>query len=486
MITALSRSLPLRLLGIFIVTALLILIVLVVLFSRGMNSQWGRSIQPHLLQYVQYVQQDLGSPPDPERAKTLAQKLPVDIHIFKDDEFIYSTSEAVLDPDDYRFRLIPNIQRGEQRKVRNSSRTPTPPTQAKEPSSKQVNAAISYRGRDGGRILRINDNGYSVYYDLHRQLNRRGSFRRYGDELLLALLALGLILGTSYYLIRRQLKPIGQIQHNVGLMANGELQHRINRAGHSDLDELANSIDGMAARLQAMLDAKRQLLMAISHELRSPLTRARIATELLPESRNRERLEDDLNDMERMINDIMESEQLQTNHAILNLERLDIVALVKKELLLVSPSAVMLINGQTVNLQKPIDAETEIPIQGDAVRLRILLRNLVTNALEHGKDEDGNPYVEVHLSDTAPTLQLKVLDNGIGIEKDHISAVKEPFYRPDESRSRSTGGFGLGLTLANLIATAHGGSLDIESDPETKPGTRVTVTLPRLNEQESV
>lgn len=483
MITVLSRSLPLRLLGIFIITALLILIVLVVLFSRGMNSQWGRSIQPHLLQYVQYVQQDLGSPPDPARAETLAQKLPVDIHIFKDNEFVYSTSDAVLDLDNYRFKSIPIIQRGDQRKVRNSNRTSTPPTLAKEHSSKQFNAAISSHVRNGGRILRINDNGYSVYYNLHRQWNRRGAFRRYGDELLIALCALGLILGTSYYLIRRQLKPIGQIQHNVGLMANGELQHRINRAGHSDLDELANSIDGMAARLQAMLDAKRQLLMAISHELRSPLTRARIATELLPDSRNRERLEDDLNDMERMINDIMESEQLQTNHAILNLERLDIVALVKKELLLINPEAKLLIKGQAVDLQKTADVETTIPIQGDAVRLRILLRNLVSNALEHGKDEYGNPYVEVLLSSTSSTVQLQVNDNGNGIEKDHISAVKEPFYRPDESRSRSTGGFGLGLTLANLIATAHGGSLDIDSDPETRPGTRVTVTLPSLKEQ---
>lgn len=477
MIRALSRSLSLRLLGIFIVTAILMMIVLIALFSRGMNSQWRRSIQPHLLQYVQYVQQDLGSPPDPERAELLAQKLPVAIHIYKGQEFIYSTHDFRLDLASYRFKSIPASQIANRSKHYNqkSNNSTTAP----------LNAAISMHNQPNGRILRIEQDGYSVYYDLHQQWRRGGLHGRYGNELLLALLALALVLGVSYYLIKRQLTPIGQIQNNVSRMANGELEHRINRSGHSDLDQLANSIDGMAARLQAMLDAKRQLLMAISHELRSPLTRARIATELLPESRNRERLEEDLLDMERMITDIMESERLQTNHATLNLKQLDIIALVQEELAVISPSTSLSYDREKTNPQQSPTYWDPVFVLGDATRLRILLRNLVTNALQHGNNDHGAEQVEVQLFTTRSTVKIKVSDQGAGITKNYISAVKEPFYRPDESRSRNTGGFGLGLTLANLIAKAHGGTLEIDSDPETRPGTRIIVTLTRMDTQKN-
>ena len=404
----------------------------------------------------------------------LAKKLPVAIHIFHGEKFIFSTNGDQLDLDKYRFKSIP-ISNNESRRQQGSRSRP----------SQALKAAISIHGQPNRRIVRIEQDGYSVYYDLHRQWNRRGTHGRYGDELVLALLALALVLGASYYVIKRQLAPIGQIQHYVGRMARGELEQRINRAGHSDLDKLANSIDGMAARLQAMLDAKRQLLMAISHELRSPLTRARIATELLPESRNRERLEENLRDMERMIADIMESEQLQTNHASLNLEQLNILSLAQNEIKIISPSTPVSINEEHINEPQSPATSDSVLIQGDAVRLRILLRNLVSNALQHGKNAQGIAQVDVQLFYTHDTVQIQVSDQGPGISRDHLTAVTDPFYRPDTSRSRNTGGFGLGLTLADLIAKAHGGSLEIESDPETLPGTRVTVTLPRSQPRNS-
>ncbi len=188
----------------------------------------------------------------------------------------------------------------------------------------------------------------------------RGGHGRFNDELLLALAALGVVLVGSYLLIRRQLSPIRQIQKSVGLMSEGNLSHRIDRRGKSDLDELSKSIDGMAARLQAMLDAKRQLLISVSHELRSPITRARINTELLPESRIRDRLQDDLSDMERMIRDIMESEQLQSRHSILNKENLDLAELFRGELDHIAP-------GTELQLVKPPAA---LRVNGDAARSR--------------------------------------------------------------------------------------------------------------------
>ena len=453
MIRALSSSLSLRLLGIFVVTSALVIVILISLFTRGLTGQWVRSIRPHLVQYIQYIQQDLGSPPVPARADAIAARIPVDIHIYRQNKLVHATTLQLLDLANIEFEPVgrPRFKR--------------PKTLADQPLPR-----TSISPRNGPqRILRIADGDYTLYFDMRETGPGRGGHGRFNDELFLALAALGVVLAGSYLLIRRQLSPIRQIQKSVGLMSEGNLSHRVDRRGKSDLDELAKSIDAMAARLQAMLDAKRQLLISVSHELRSPITRARINTELLPESRIRDRLQEDLSDMERMIRDIMESEQLQSHHSILNKENLDLAELFQKELEHIAP-------GTELRLSKP---PATLRMNGDAARLRILLRNLVMNALQHGKSDDGNVRLSVSLDATAEKIILAVSDEGAGISKEHLKDVATAFYRPDPSRSRETGGFGLGLTLARLVAEAHDGTLSVQSDTSRYPGTRVIVELPR-------
>jgi len=295
MIRALSSSLSLRLLFIFILATILLLFILVTSFASGMDGQWRRTIQPHLVQYVQYLQQDLGSPPSSLRADQLSQSLNVDIYIYQQDELVHATNEKQLALNSLNFVTVTNR---------------LPQTMREKIVETGIKAYIS-RGKHFRRpILRIDQDQHSIYYDLGTE-NRQTSYSgRPNFELTKAIIGLSLVLLASYFAIRHLIRPIRQIQSSVHRMSNAELSHRINRSGNSDLDELAHSIDGMAERLEALLDAKRQLLMALSHELRSPVTRARITTELLPDSRNRERLIDDLSNMERMINDIMESERL--------------------------------------------------------------------------------------------------------------------------------------------------------------------------------
>ena len=475
MIHALSRSLSLRLLGIFIITSILVISVLIILFSQGLGGQWRRTIQPHLVQYVHYVQEDLGHPPSPDRAQVLAERLPVNIFIYKDSKFLFSTNGRPLLLDELKFS---NINRNMQTQLSNAG--------GKGQLGNNLQASISHNGEPSERILRIEQNDYTVYYDLHGTRYRDSRRDRHGDELLFALVSIALVLGGSYWLIRRQLSPIRQIQCSVGRMSHGELDHRVDRRGHSDLDELGNSIDAMAERIQAMLDAKRQLLMGISHELRSPLARARVAAQLLPESVNRDRLEEDLKEMQRMVSDIMESEQLQANHSVLNVVSFDVVELFNSELQRLDAGLTLQTNRiDCTNNQGSSDddvANFPLVMEGDPIRLRILLRNLVSNALQHGKGNgQNNAHVRIRLTHTPETVYLCVSDEGSGIEAEHLATITDPFYRPDASRTRSTGGFGLGLTLARLIAEAHGGTLLVESEPSVKPGTRVTVTLPRYH-----
>lgn len=439
-----ARSLSLRLLAIFAATAFLLVATIASLFTFGLSNQWQRSIRPHLAQYVRYVQQDLGSPPDPARADELARLLPVTIAIYRDGRFVHATDGRPLDIDALRFRRLPPGRRDD----------------ASTPRS--IRAAIAHERAREGAVLRLERGADTVYY----RLEPPGRGRARGDGLPWVLLSAVLVLLGSYLAIRRQLAPIREVQRGVRRMSGGELHHRIGLGGRDDLAELGRSIDDMAARIGDMLDAKRQLLLAISHELRSPLARARVATELLPESRQRERIEADLADMARLIEELTESERLRTPHAALHLERLDPARLIAEEL---APHG----------LRPDVGGEAPTSIVADASRLRLMVRNLVANALRHGRSGDGEAHVTVTLSRAADDgVRLVVADRGPGIAPDQLEAVTEPFHRPDSSRTRARGGIGLGLFLARLVAEAHGGTLRVESDPGREPGVRVVATWP--------
>lgn len=453
MFKALSSSLSLRLLCIFLLTAIMLIGSFIIAFSQGMSGQWRRTIQPHLVQYVEYVQQDLGSPPNHDRANALSSRLLVDIYIYQNNEFVYSTNGQTLSLNSLVFRSV-------------NRRFPISKTSLETPLA--LKAAITDHDSSENRILRIEQGDHTVYYDLQSQHNASRQQNRFGNELAVALLGLALVLFISYLSIRHQLRPIWQIQKSVGRMSNAELDHRINRQGSSDLDVLAQSIDGMAERLQALLDAKRALLMALSHELRSPVTRARITTELLPESKNRERLAEDLQNMERMIHDIMESEQLQSNHAVLNKGTVNLESLLSDELKRIFPNV-------DLSVHPAYQIQT---IEADAARLRIAFRNLLLNAQQHGASEDSTVKLDVSLNERDSLVEVIIRDHGKGIDAEHIKFITDPFYRPDSSRSRATGGFGMGLTLARLILEAHSGSMEIQSSPGISPGTQITIRLP--------
>jgi len=453
MIRALSSSLSLRLLFIFILAAVLLLFILVTSFASGMDGQWRRTIQPHLVQYVHYLQQDLGSPPSGVRADQLSEALNVDIYIYKHDELKHATNQKQLPLDSLNFVAVANrLPQGMRQKIVESGLQPY----------------IS-RGKHFRRpILKIDQGPHSIYYDMGSDNTQTSYSRRPNFVLIKAIIGLSLVLLASYFAIRHLLRPIRQIQSSVHRMSNAELSHRINRSGNSDLDELSQSIDGMAARLEALLDAKRQLLMALSHELRSPVTRARITTELLPDSRNRERLLDDLSNMERMITDIMESERLQSNHSVLNKEPVNVTDILSDELLYSFPEVV--ITHQHV--------QPGLLVNADAARLKIAFRNLLLNADQHGKDSSGKTKLDVSVGTQDDLIIISIRDYGKGIEPEHVQRITDPLYRPDASRTRTTGGFGMGLTLARLIIEAHQGELRIESIPSLTPGTNLYVRLP--------
>jgi len=431
-----QRSLTARLLLVFIFTGIVICAAIIITILHGFTSQWRGNVRPHLLQYLDYVNNDIGSPPDLLRARELAEELPINIYITGPNTDFSSTGSPL------------NIQNLD---------FFTPHRNRYRRKGEQTNPDLSSKIRFGehdDRTILVNEVGdYQIAYELihHSQRSARDNF--IGRAMLLVLVLLGL----CYFLIRRMLRPVQDIKTGVHRMGQGELSYRVPVRNKNDLGVLASSINAMAADIEHMLDAKQQLLLGVSHELRSPITRAKIATQLLDDSTNKQRLMEDLAEMETLITEILETERMQSGHTVLHRELVDpgkLAAAVLEELSL------------TV-------ADNLPHYRLDEARLRLLLRNLYSNAQRHGGSADIPPSVSV-AGDSA-SVTITVRDYGPGIPPEYIGRITEPFYRVDASRTRSTGGFGLGLYLCKKIADAHNGSLRVES--MSGHGTSVIVTL---------
>ncbi len=424
----------------FALTSLLIVVLLVSTLFSAIGSQWRYGIAPHIEQYLDYVNEDLGYPPDQARAGELAEKLRINIYITgPDTEF--STNGKQLNLDDLEFR----DRRHSHRKHSDKS--------AKKPR-------INIGEHNDRTVLRNNSGDYNVYYEL----NHRHARSRHKDRLWLPLTLLGGILGGCYLIIRRMLRPVQDIKQAVRAMGAGELGTRVPVRSNNDLGQLSGSINTMASDIEKLLNAKRQLLLGASHELRTPVTRAKIATQMLEESSHQQSIVDDLDEMESLISDILESERVTGGHSALNIAEVNVQELVNTVI-------------EELHCADLITTEftADLPVlQADATRLRLLLRNLISNALKHGQGERP-PVVQVDTADN--NLRLAVTDYGPGIAEEHLARLTEPFYRADASRTRATGGFGLGLHISELIVQAHGGSLQFSSTPGT--GTTVTVLLPQ-------
>lgn len=429
-------SLTTRLLLLFAIASALIVGLLVVTLAHGFRVQWQSTIRPHLEQYLDLVNAEIGVPPDLQRVRQMANRLPINIYVHGPN-VKFSSSGRPLDLERLEFRRRPPRYHAHDRHRR-----------------------IDFGELHDRTVLRNRLGAYTVYYEL-RHTRRRPP---HDNGVLLAMAALLTILLGCYLILRRMLRPVQDITHGVVKMGAGQLQTRVPIRANNDLGALASSINTMAADIEQMLDAKRQLLLGASHELRTPITRAKVAIQLMPESANRDRIADDLEEMSSLVTDILESERIKGGHSVLNRSEVDLPAL---------------LDSVMAELHDPplaLDIQADLPrLQLDETRVRLLLRNLLSNALTHGAAQQ-QPTVTLRMrSATARQVEIVVRDFGPGIAAEHQQRITEPFYRADPSRARTTGGFGLGLHLCLLIAQAHGGELLIKS--ELQRGTVVTAIL---------
>ena len=274
------------------------------------------------------------------------------------------------------------------------------------------------------------------------------------------------VFAGCYFAVRRLFYPLQDIRLGTRRIGEGQLDYRIPIRRQDELGRLSQRINRMADEVQRMLDGQRQLLLAMSHELRTPLTRARLALEFIQDREVRSHLEYDLSSMERMITELLEGERLNTQGRQMSRSRVNLNKLMAEVMRGDFPN-----DRHRVTLSVP-PAPAHLGV--NAARLRMLVRNLVENALRYNP-RDGKP-VEVSLRMEDDAAVIRVQDHGPGIDPEHLERVTSAFYRADPSRGAGTGRHGLGLYLCRLIAEAHGGEVDVASPPGS--GACITARIP--------
>jgi signal transduction histidine kinase len=277
-----------------------------------------------------------------------------------------------------------------------------------------------------------------------------------------------LVLLISYFTVFKLFKPIRWIRRGALRIGQGDLAYRIPYERNDELGQLVGVVNQMAHDLEQIFDSKRQLLLAISHELRSPLTRMKLNIALMDGSAATTRLTDDIDEMRDIIEGLLDSERLQGRHTALDKKR------VQLEPLIASIVAEYDSDGGVYFKPSVQSQEQKDEMQLDVARMQFLLRNLINNALKYTEPDERRIVVDVRKEDEQ--VNISVTDNGIGIEASHLAHLFSPFYRADQSRGRKTGGVGLGLYLCDLIVKAHGGSISVGSD--VGKGSCFEVVLP--------
>lgn len=444
MVSRLSRSLSFRLLAIFIVLGGLFVFGTFKAIQRFYNSDEIRGlISGHLSLHVSYVREDIGVPPRIDRAIAITQKVPVDIRILGPD-IDWASDPAFPRLDQLDFAFSPRFS---------------------DDSDGWAGELqdVDFADLDNHDFLRMRQGGYQIVVATPRISDVSD-----GPRLVPLVLGMGLsFLILAYAAVTWLFRPIRTIREGAEHIGQGNFGHRISKIRSDQLGDLAADINKMAGDVESMLDAKRTLLLGISHELRTPLSRMRLGLEFFDDKENVESLKAEIIEMEKIVVSLLEAERLNSRHAQLSRTNVNIGDLIKALL-----DDFFSRDLDRISVSVPV---TPISAFIDEARISLLLKNLIGNALLYSKPEDGP--IEVVVSTNDNDLVIVVTDHGPGLSKDQVEHFGEPFYRGDPSRARESGGTGLGLYLALLVANAHGGSLELRDTGDQGASFEVRIPL---------
>lgn len=278
-------------------------------------------------------------------------------------------------------------------------------------------------------------------------------------------LTLGAVITVALIGVRLVTRPIQHLADAAEAFGRDLDSAPLDETGPAETRRAAEAFNRMQARIKTLVAERSRALAAVSHDLRTPLTRMRLRAELVDDETLRAQIGADIDDMQAMVESTLDYLRgLRDNEPV---QEIDIDALLSS---LVADEEAL---GRPVTLA----AGTAAPYPGRLTALRRALTNLVDNAVKYS----GTAHIRV--ADSSDTLRLGVEDDGPGIPEESLASVVEPYVRLETSRSRATGGVGLGLAIARDAARLHGGELELRNRPGG--GLAAMLVLPRSAQESS-
>jgi len=424
------RSVFTKLLAVIIVAGICINLVVGGFFWHYRNLAGG-PFHKNMVQYLNYLIADMGDPPSLERAREIARNSSLEIR-YESPDSSWSTADdlpAILKGRFIAWRQNHDIRLGK------------------------------YRGR---HLIEVERKPGRFIFGLSQELQIDGERNRL---LLVMFILLTAILAAAFFAIRYILRPVKWLNVGVQEVARGNLKHRVPLKKSDELRDLAVAFNDMTDRIREMLHTKDRLLMDISHELRTPLTRMKVALEFLAEGQARQSLRADIEEMEKMVTGILETARRHHKYADLKKKPANLAELLKQKL--------AAFENQPPGIEI-VDLPAEIPAEVDPGQIQTVFENVLNNAVKYSLP-DSDP-IQVSYKSREGYAVIRITDFGIGIPEEVLMHIFEPFYRVDRSRSKETGGYGLGLSLCKTIMEAHEGKIEVQSRPQE--GTTVSLFFP--------
>ncbi len=290
----------------------------------------------------------------------------------------------------------------------------------------------------------------------------------------LGLLAIGLVIALLVVPVSRRItNPLNRLRDSALKIADGDLAHRARVKSRDEIGELGRAINHMAAHLEQMIRGGRELTANISHELRSPLTRIRIAEELIRERLDRgglksveghlDDIREDIEELDRLVGQVLVLSKMDLREAGLIIEPVDTAGLLS-ELLERLRGA---IGHKALQVQTHLACDS--PVLGDRESLRTALSNILDNAVKFAPERGR---VEIEASSEEDGVRVSVTNTFEGLSKEDLARLFDPFYR---AKPTQTGGSGLGLAITKKIIERHGGEIEATNTPE---GLKILIRIP--------
>lgn len=421
-----------KLLIVVVITGICLNLVIGGLFHHFFKTLSGSPIHKNVVQYVQYLIADLGDPPQLSRAKEIAATSSLDIR-YDGPQTSWTTSPEIPSLHQARLRVW----------------------------HEKDNVMIGrYRGH---HVVAVKTDAGLFIFNLTIGIHEDDQKRAF---VLILLVTLTAILFTAYMVIRWIFRPMKWLTEGVNQIGSGNLEHRVPMKRSDELGDLAQAFNDMTEQIRKMLHAKERLMLDVSHELRSPLTRMKVALEFVSNNKIKAKIKEDVDIMEGMIADILETARFRDGYARLNLKKQDMAALIDTVVAEFDGSdPVVRTTTTTEDLSAVLDPELS----------KTVIKNIVSNAVKYSGD--STDPVEVSLEQEPPYVKIVVKDNGIGISEEEMAYIFEPFYRVEKSRSQHIKGYGLGLNLCRMIMEAHKGKIEVQS--REGAGTTVELFFPK-------